>query len=425
MKKNEIKFVDNQMRDAFYAFIEERQQSFNLSISQLQEKAKGFRLEREQFTRICVKNENKQAIREATWKKLKDYLSVTDADWEDYYKKSKLENTCTPESPATSRDSSKNKSLTDEIEVEPQKFIQEIKSKLAEELDQQEFGHLREALITEINKLDILDKGEDVRITSGSKSVEILDKLATILQIGGTPPPVINKVLTNAVINEFERTAKNNETISKDGKLVALIKQILGLLVLAALDAKELSSYLQDRELKFIEIPVHTYAGVEAVISYQTSLRPGIDIKQKHVLPVDELRHIVQHNWSADEIVNKIKLVIWHELFGEQKQMNLTKDDCERLRIKITNLYQVDSKHEHHRHFVAAFKFDRDLSDQINEDTQKLLQRVKQLLDEKLPSLRLVRFGFQGERDVFVVAEDYLIDAVETLLNEIYKRTSA
>lgn len=296
-------------------------------------------------------------------------------------------------------------------------FCRQIKAKIAEELSRAEVAVFTDVLRVELNR--VLDGlGQSERKISGNKPQIIAETLVWVLANGKKEVPVINKALKNAFMHCFDkRRGKKYEAARKvHGEIIEAVEQVLGWLVLASIDEKQLSPLVPEagygRGVHF-ELPVRTQLGVEVIVSRRHQRRAdlqssGSEVSGSHIL----CAHADQFSWNDAATVDDLQRMLWNRVFPEESQnTSLTSDQVERLNAELQTRRLDEWDTEHHYIAIQYDNFDGD-------DSYKSV--YKQLLSA-LDQLTLVRFGVAGNQSIFCTLEYNLMSAINRFLSTINK----
>ena len=291
-------------------------------------------------------------------------------------------------------------------------FLNKIKQNIAQELDEEKVLLFRNALKQELD--DSLKKHLLPPITDNQTSL-IVDGLIQMLQLDKTGVPVITSVLTNAAMCCLDKRGNNYQaTLAKHEEIKEAIKQILGWLVLAAVDPgfiQGLNSASHYSKLYF-ELPVKTPAGVEIIISRHVQrlaklktegIAKGTDI----LLARDD-----QFSWKSSETAEQLKQMLWNQVFPDRtKSTHLNQNETSQLNAELEIRFADEWFKEHH---IIAIESANIIAKQDH-------QTIYQQLLADLPNLTLVQFGIVDNTLVFYAPEQNLMSAINRFLQHINK----
>jgi TIR domain len=299
-------------------------------------------------------------------------------------------------------------------------FMAHIKKKIADELTADEVKPFRDILKLE---LDTLLESLKHSKTLDHQGESIADGLVLALRIGGTHPPVINKVLMNAAnycLDKDKKGAYYQASLGNREAIKHAIEQVIGWLILSAVDdvyATQLNRSTQYAEAEYFELPVATLAGVEVIVSRHFKRQPKVKPEGSQFSPnyvLDAFSAISATHWKTTSAVEELKIRLWNQVFQDRTKTlgeSLTAGDLEDLNAELGNLRSYDDD-KLKQHYLIAFKSDKGLSNAFQED-------IYQQLLKGLENLTLVRFGVIEGQSAFYVPERSLMSAVRLFLNHI------
>ena len=296
-------------------------------------------------------------------------------------------------------------------------FRKEIVENIQQELSQAEISIFVNALREELNKLRSKHQFSEDDLQTG-EITRIADALVWVMENGGEDVPSIQKALKGAYMHCFDRKGNYFSTAQPfKVQITEAVEQLLGWLVLAAVDQKELSKLLPRADFSkgvYFEIPVETHGGVELIVSHCSEHSADIVTGGSEVTAAYQTSVDTQYfNWKESSALDNLKLLVWKRIFPEEAQeLPLTGTQVRKLDAEISALRNEDwGDREHH---YLAFKG-------AEITTNEHYQSVCDKLLIELPSLTLVNFGALGQESVFYMPEHHLMQRINRFLTAINK----
>lgn len=305
---------------------------------------------------------------------------------------------------------------TDQIPQQPDSdFLAQIKQNIGYELDAAGVSLFRDVLKEELDK--VLLKLNQSKVQDGQTD-SLVDGLILAIQLGGNEVPVITAALMNAARHCFDKRGKHYQAAIPDRDAIHdAVEQLLGWLVMAAVSDQYAGALQPSADFPFavyFELPVMTPGGVETVVSRcyqrQAKLEPkGSSVVGSHTLHGQDN----QFNWKQSSAVNNLKLLLWNQVFPEEKRSTdsppLDRKELSKLNAELEIRRLDEWAREHHLIAIECSTLDTDTS----------YKAVYQQLLIDLPQLTLVRFGLLGQQQVFYAPEYHLMSAVNRFLTTL------
>jgi hypothetical protein len=289
-------------------------------------------------------------------------------------------------------------------------FLTQIKQNMATELDVPAVVLFRNALREELDK--VLPKLGQPKIAD-DKGISIAEGLVVALKNGDDDMPVISDALTEATVHCFGKRGKYYQAaIPNRDAIQDTVEQVLGWLVVASVTDQYASALRPSADFPFavyFELPVATPCGVEVIVSRSYRRQAKFVAQGYNVVGCHSL-HLKAHQftWQQAAIVDELKLLLWNQVFPDNKKTSGALLNKSEIRSLNTHLRLRRSRQGEH-HLIAIECPDREADISYKEVYQQLLGEVNELT--------LIRFGEDNGNQVFYVPEESLMAAVNLFLN--------
>jgi len=296
-------------------------------------------------------------------------------------------------------------------------YLFEIQKKIEELLSRE---HLKTTLTIYLQEeLNQLSSSLQVKSITCNPA-DIAKALLYAMQIGGGTCPVVNKVLTNIMVDCLDRKRKASrykQSLAYRQELVEGIEELLSYLVLSLAseeDARTVTGILGERwPNMYFELHVRTLGGVEIFIAHKGQRRAnlivdGKDISGKYVIPI--ATHPM--SWHNEAQLQEMQLCIWNRVFDEQRDSPLTNNDIDRLRGEIGMLRDLGRDPEF---FSVAVRLENDRDHGYQENVANFLATL---------GIPTICYSVPGPKEPFGGIEYNIMSAIRRFLTTFYTLTS-
>lgn len=272
------------------------------------------------------------------------------------------------------------------------------------------------ALCGELNKLRPNHVFSDCDLHP-NESEKIAKALVWIMENGGDTVPAIQKALKSAYMECFHKKGKHRVAASNHKEAITeSVEQLLGWLVLAAVDETQLGQLLPQADFSkgvYFEIPVETQGGVELIVSRCSERSADIDSAGSEVKATYQTCITGQDMvWKDSATLDTLKLIIWNKVFPEEEQeLPLSATQVKQLDAEISTRRRDDWESEHHYLAIRG--------EQLGTDVRYV--SVCEGLQKELPNLTLVNFGIPGQGSVFYMLEHHLMQVINNFIASVNK----